>query len=72
MEEDFPHAQIFYSLNEAKVIIEGWRLHDNTIRPHSSLAYRPPSPRSPGVAGCATPDQPRRPHLPSRLRPTMN
>ncbi len=27
---------------EAKVIIEDWRVHYNTIRPHSSLAYKTP------------------------------
>ena len=30
---------------EAKVIIENWRRHYNTIRPYSSLGYRPPAPR---------------------------
>jgi len=29
---------------EAKVLIEQWRRHYNTIRPHSSLGYRPPAP----------------------------
>jgi hypothetical protein len=28
---------------EAKVLIERWRRHYNTIRPHSSLGYRPPA-----------------------------
>jgi len=26
------------------VIIEQWRVHYNTIRPHSALGYRPPAP----------------------------
>ena len=25
-------------------MIEGWRKHDNTLRPHSSLGYVPPAP----------------------------
>ena len=29
--------EIFYDLREAKVLIEGWRIHYNTYRPHSSL-----------------------------------
>lgn len=33
----------FQSLLEAKVIIEAWRLHYNTQRPHSSLAYQTPA-----------------------------
>jgi transposase InsO family protein len=36
--------EIFYSLEEAKVLIEQWRREHNTIRPHSSLRYRPPAP----------------------------
>ena len=31
-------------LLEAKVLIERWRVEYNTIRPHSSLGYRPPAP----------------------------
>ena len=38
--------EIFYSLEEAKVLIEQWRREYNTHRPHSSLGYRPPGPRS--------------------------
>ena len=37
-------GEIFYTLQEAKIIIEGWRRHYNTIRPHSSLGYVPPAP----------------------------
>ncbi len=29
------NGEIFYTLKEAKVVIEGWRRHYNTIRPHS-------------------------------------
>jgi transposase InsO family protein len=36
--------EIFYSLKEAKVLIEMWRNEYNTIRPHSGLGYRPPAP----------------------------
>jgi transposase InsO family protein len=35
---------IFYSLAEARVLIEAWRRYYNTVRPHSSLGYRPPAP----------------------------
>ena len=40
------NGEIFYSLKEAIVVIEQWRNHYNTIRPHSSLDYRPPAPRT--------------------------
>ena len=36
--------EIFYTLEEAKVLIEGWRVQYNEFRPHSSLGYRPPAP----------------------------
>jgi len=38
------NAEVFKTLAEAKVLIEPWRVHYNTIRPHSSLEYRPPAP----------------------------
>jgi len=37
------NGEIFYSLKAATVVIEQWRKHFNTIRPHSSLSYRPPA-----------------------------
>lgn len=39
-------GEIFYSLFEAKVIIEQWRRQYNTIRPHSSLGGKPPAPET--------------------------
>ena len=38
------NGEIFYSLKEAQVVIEQWRVHYNTKRPHSALGYRPPEP----------------------------
>ena len=38
--------EIFYTLREAHVIIEGWRREYNTFRPHSSLGYHPPAPEA--------------------------
>ncbi|MFP3380435.1 transposase, partial [Bacillus sp. SIMBA_069] len=38
------NGEIFYSIREAQVIIEDWRIHYNTERPHSSLGYKPPAP----------------------------
>ena len=37
-------CEIFNTLAEARVLIEQWRVHYNTARPHSSLGYRPPAP----------------------------
>ena len=38
-------GEIFYSLLEAKILIERWRMIYNTKRPHSSLGGRPPTSR---------------------------
>src|SRR5450756_1036636 len=40
------NGEIFYSLKEARVVIEQWRKFYNTERPHSALGYRPPAPAS--------------------------
>jgi len=40
------NGELFYTLGEAKILIEGWRREYNTIRPHSSLGYRPPAPEA--------------------------
>ena len=40
------NSEIFFTLKEAKVLIESWRHHYNTVRPHSSLGYRPPAPQT--------------------------
>ena len=37
---------IFYTMKEAHIIIEEWRKHYNTKRPHSALGYRPPAPET--------------------------
>ena len=44
--EEVLKREIFYSLEEAKVLTEQWRREYNTIRPHSSLRYRPPAPEA--------------------------
>ena len=38
------NGEIFYSLKEAQVVIEQWRVEYNTRRPYSALGYRPPVP----------------------------
>ena len=32
-------GEIFYLLAEARIIVESWRRHYNTVRPHQSLGY---------------------------------
>jgi putative transposase len=33
-------------VKEAQIVIEQWRRHYNTKRPHSALGYRQPAPES--------------------------
>jgi len=52
-------SESFYTLREAQIVIESWRRHYNTIRPHASIDASHQHQRcsclhSP-VAGCATP-----------------
>jgi transposase InsO family protein len=44
LRDELLNGEIFYSLREAKVVIEQWRIHYNTKRPHSALGYRRPAP----------------------------
>ena len=46
LRDELLNGEIFYTLKEAQVLIERWRRHYNTIRPHSSLGYRPPAPET--------------------------
>ncbi len=44
--DEFLNGEIFYTLREAKVLMEGWRREYNKVRPHSALGYRPPAPET--------------------------
>jgi len=46
LRDELLNREIFYTLKEAQVLIEQWRQHYNTIRPHSALNYRPPAPEA--------------------------
>lgn len=46
LRDELLNGEIFYCLAEAKVLIKAWRRHYNTVRPHSSLGYRPPAPEA--------------------------
>ena len=46
LRDELLNREIFYSLKEAKVLVERWRVEYNTVRPHSSLGYRSPAPES--------------------------
>ena len=44
LRDELLNGEIFYSLAEAKIVIESWRRHYNAVRPHASLGYRAPAP----------------------------
>ena len=46
LRDELLNGEIFYSLKEAQILIEQWRKHYNTKRPHSALGYRPPAPET--------------------------
>jgi transposase len=46
MRDELLNGEIFDTLLEARVAIEGWRCEYNQCRPHRSLGYRPPAPEA--------------------------
>ena len=60
LRDELLNGEIFYTLREAQVVIESWRRHYNTIRPHASIGIQATSTRGVRarirrVAGYATP-----------------
>ncbi|MGV1015308.1 MAG: IS3 family transposase [Methyloceanibacter sp.] len=57
LRDELLNGELFYSLAEARIVIESWRRHYNTLRPHSSLGYMPPAPAAllwPGAPASST------------------
>ena len=44
--DELLNGELFYTLKEAQILIEHWRIPYNTVRPHGALGYRPPAPES--------------------------
>jgi transposase InsO family protein len=44
MRDELLNGEIFDNIFEARTLIEQWRKDYNTVRPHSSLGYKPPAP----------------------------
>jgi putative transposase len=63
LRDELLKGEIFYTLKEAQIVIESWRQHYNTVRPHSSLGYKPPAPEV--VLWPAAPSQPAPPATPA-------
>jgi transposase InsO family protein len=76
LRDELLDGEIFYTLREAEVVIESWRRHYNSVRPHASLGFRPPAPEVVLPAFAAWPAALRRPASPTRQtvapKPTLN
>jgi putative transposase len=74
LRDELLNGENFYTLREAQIVIESWRRHYNTIRPHASIGYKPPAPEVFVPAFAAWPAALRRPVPPATLaqRPTLN
>ena len=76
LRDELLNGEIFYTLKEAQIVIESWRLHYNSVRPHASLGYRPPAPEVFVPAFTAWPAALTRPAPPAKLpveqRPTLH
>lgn len=46
LRDELLNGELFYTLREAQVLIDQWRVFYNTKRPHSSLGYRSPAPET--------------------------
>jgi putative transposase len=46
LQHELPDSEIFYTLQEAKILIERWRQQYSRFRPHSALGCRPPAPEA--------------------------
>jgi len=46
MRDELLNPELFTSLEEARVLIEQWRKEYNQVRPHGSLGYHPPVPKT--------------------------
>jgi len=44
--DEFLNREVVDTLLEARVLTACWRRAYNTLRPHSSLSYRPPAPEA--------------------------
>jgi hypothetical protein len=44
MLDELLDREIFYTVREARHLVEMWRKEYNQIRPHNALGYKPPTP----------------------------
>lgn len=72
LRDELLDRELFDTLHEAQVLIERWRVHYNTKRPHSSLGYRPPAPQTILPKPCGMPYAAHQPyHMANALKPNQ-
>jgi putative transposase len=74
LRDELLDGEIFYSLAEARIVIESWRRHYDAKRPHASLGYKSPAPEVFIPAFAAPAAAQSRPAAPPALAdsPTLN
>jgi len=76
LRDELLDGEIFYTLREAQIVIESWRRHYNTVRPHASIGYQAPAPEVFVPALATWPAAQPRPAPPAMLplapRPALN
>ena len=74
LRDELLDGEIFYSLKETRIVIESWRHHYNSVRPHESLGYKAPAPEVlvPALAARAALQTRSAPPPALAQRPSMN
>ena len=76
LRDELLDGEVFYTLREAEIVIQSWRRHYNTVRPHASIGYRAPAPEVFVPTLAAWPAAQPRPAPPAMLslapKPTLN
>jgi putative transposase len=74
LRDELLNGETFYSLAEARIIVESWRRFYNTLRPHGSLGYKARAPEVFIPAHAKRSAAPPRPAQPTALfpRPVMH
>ena len=68
LRDELLNGEISYTLREAQIVVESWRRHYSSIRPHASLGYKPPAPEVLVTTFAAWPAALRRPARRPRWR----
>lgn len=72
LRDELLDRELFDTLQEAQILIERWRVHYNTKRPHSSLGYKPPAPETILPKPCDMPYATLQPHhMANALKPNQ-